>query len=82
MGQTPGESIHFVFMGDETQIGGMKMDVPHDPIILVSFVNTKLRDQFATLEEFCKTYDVDEQELRTTLEDIDYQYDETTNQFV
>ena len=56
------------------------MDVPHDPIILVSFVNTKLRDQFATLEEFCKTYDVDEQELRTTLEDIDY--DETTNQFV
>ena len=45
MGQEPGESIHF-FMGDETQIGGMKMDVPHDPIILVSFVNTKLRDQF------------------------------------
>ena len=81
MGQEPGESIHF-FMGDEPQIGGMKMDVPHDPIILVSFVNTKLRDQFATLEEFCKTYDVDEQELRTTLEDIDYQYDETTNQFV
>ena len=81
MGQEPGKSIHF-FMGDETQIGGMKMDVPHDPIILVSFVNTKLRDQFATLEEFCKTYDVDEQELRTTLEDIDYQYDETTNQFV
>lgn len=81
MGQEPGESIHF-FMGDETPIGGMKMDVPHDPIILVSFVNTKLRDQFATLEEFCKTYDVDEQELRTTLEDIDYQYDETTNQFV
>ena len=37
MGQEPGESIHF-FMGDETQIGGMKMDVPHDPIILVSFV--------------------------------------------
>ena len=58
------------------------VDVPQDPIILVSFVNTKLRDQFATLEEFCKTYDVDEQELRTTLEDIDYQYDETTNQLV
>ena len=58
------------------------MDVPHDPIILVSFVNTKLRDQFATLEELCQTYELDEQELRTTLEDIDYQYDETTNQFV
>ena len=51
------------------------MDVPQDPIILVSFVNTKLRDQFATLEELCQTYE-------QTLDSIDYQYDETTNQFV
>jgi O-succinylbenzoate synthase len=58
------------------------LDIPHDPIILVSFVNTKLRDQFATLEEFCQTYDVSEDELRSTLSTIDYQYDETTNQFV
>ncbi|MCR5691618.1 MAG: DUF4250 domain-containing protein [Eubacterium sp.] len=58
------------------------MDIPHDPIILVSYVNTKLRDQFATLDEFCRTYDVDETKLREILGDIDYQYDETTNQFV
>ena len=56
------------------------MDVPQDPIILVSFVNTKLRDQFATLEELCQTYD--QAELCQTLDSIDYQYDETTNQFV
>lgn len=58
------------------------MDIPQDPIILVSYVNTKLRDQFATLEELCQTCDLDEEELRTTLHSIDYQYDETTNQFV
>ena len=69
-------------MGDENQIGGMKMDVPHDPIILVSFVNTKLRDQFATLEELCQTYELNQAELCQTLDSIDYQYDETTNQFV
>lgn len=58
------------------------MDIPQDPIILVSYVNTKLRDQFATLEEFCRTYDVNESELRETLDSIDYHYDETTNRFV
>ncbi len=58
------------------------MDIPQDPIILLSFVNTKLRDQFATLEEFCDLYEVDEETLRTTLSLVDYQYDEITNQFV
>ena len=58
------------------------MDVPQDPIILVSFVNTKLRDQFATLEELCQTYELNQAELCQTLDSIDYQHDETTNQFV
>ena len=58
------------------------VDIPQDPIILVSYVNTKLRDHFATLEEFCLTYDVNEDELRSTLSSVDYQYDEITNQFV
>lgn len=58
------------------------MDIPHDPIILVSYVNTKLRDQFATLEEFCQVCGVREEEIRETLGAIDYRYDETTNQFV
>ena len=58
------------------------MDVPQDPIILVSFVNTKLRDQFGSLEELCQTYELKQAELCQTLDSIDYQYDETTNQFV
>ena len=47
------------------------MDVPQDPIILVSFVNTKLRDQFATLEELCQTYELNQAELCQTLDSID-----------
>lgn len=58
------------------------LDIPQDPIILLSYVNTKLRDHFATLEEFCETYDVNEEDLRNTLSSVDYQYDEITNQFV
>lgn len=58
------------------------MDIPQDPIILVSYVNTKLRDHFATLDELCRTYDLSEDELCKTLDSIDYHYDETTNRFV
>lgn len=58
------------------------MDIPQDPIILLSYVNTKLRDQFATLEEFCDTYDIEENYIRDILSSVDYQYDEITNQFV
>ncbi len=58
------------------------MDIPQDPIILVSYVNTKLRDQFATLDELCRTCELDQEQLCSTLASVDYQYDETTNQFV
>lgn len=58
------------------------MDIPHDPIILVSYVNTKLRDQYSTLDEFCRTCEVDREEICTILSSIDYNYDEITNQFV
>ena len=35
------------------------MNIPGDPIILLSYANTQLRDQYATLEEFCKTNEID-----------------------
>lgn len=58
------------------------MDIPGDPIILLSYTNTQLRDQYTTLEEFCKTNDIDEKSLRETLGSLDYYYDEVTNQFI
>ena len=56
--------------------------LPKDPVMILSFTNTQLRDHYPTLEEFCKTYFVDENELIGTLEKIDYEYDQTVNQFV
>lgn len=58
------------------------MDIPGDPIILLSYTNTQLRDQYTTLEEFCKINDIDEETLRETLGSLDYYYDEVTNQFI
>ena len=56
--------------------------LPKDPYILLSFVNARLRDQYADLEDLCASLDVDEQALRETLAGVDYHYDPAYHQFV
>ena len=56
--------------------------LPKDPVILVSFVNTKLRDFYSSLEEFCEEMDADQQEITEKLSAAGYRYDEEQNQFV
>ncbi len=58
------------------------MSIPGDPIILLSYANTQLRDQYATLEEFCRSNDIDQNILCENLASLDYHYDEVTNQFI
>lgn len=56
--------------------------LPKDPVLLLSYVNTQLRDFYASLQDFCAAADVREEEIREKLAGIDYRYDETTNRFV
>ena len=57
------------------------MVLPKDPVMLLSFVNTQLRDNYSGLKELAAAYDIDEKELCDKLAQIDYKYDETVNQF-
>ena len=57
------------------------MALPKDPGMLLSFVNTQLRDNYSGLKELAAAYDIDEKELCDKLAQIDYKYDETVNQF-
>ena len=57
-------------------------NLPKDPVILLSFTNTQLRDNYSNLEEFCKAYIVDENDIINALHTIDYEYDKRVNQFV
>lgn len=57
------------------------MPLPQDKFILLSFVNLKLRDEYATLEEFCAAEDVDKEELIESLSSSGFEYDEKTNSF-
>lgn len=58
------------------------MSIPKDPYMLLSYVNTKLRDEFSSLDELCKSLCVDKQELIGTLEGIDCRYNQDKNAFV
>ncbi len=56
--------------------------LPRDPYILLSFVNARLRDQYADLEDLCASLDADETALRETLAGVDYHYDPAYHQFI
>lgn len=60
----------------------MKDNLPNDPILLLSVVNTKLRDFYKDLDMLCEEMNVNKEELMERLADIDYIYDTKTNQFV
>lgn len=57
------------------------MALPSDPVILLSYVNTKLRDQYASLEQFCDEENVDSETVCRKLATINYVYNEETNSF-
>lgn len=56
--------------------------LPKDPVMLLSFVNTQLRDFYNDLDDFCLSFQTDKKELTGKLLSIDYSYDATTNQFI
>ena len=58
------------------------MNLPKDPVMLLSVVNTQLRDNYATLAEMAAAYMTDATEIIAKLDAINYHYDEKQNQFI
>ena len=56
--------------------------IPKDPFILLSYVNTQLRDYYDSLEALCSLRGIKKQELIEKMDSIDYHYDDETNQFI
>lgn len=56
--------------------------IPKDPIMLLSYLNTQLRDNYSSLEELCAALFIDRQEIETKMEAINYVYDENLNKFL
>lgn len=56
--------------------------LPKDSMMLLSFVNTRLRDDKINLTEFCGQFGVEEDFIKDKLDKIGYSYDESLNRFV
>ncbi len=57
------------------------MNLPNDPFILLSVVNTKLRDCYSSLDSMCEDLDIDKQELVEKLGNAGFRYDVSNNTF-
>ena len=58
------------------------MNIPKDPVMLVSFLNLKLRDQYASFDALCDDLQLDKAEVEAKLDTIDYHYKSESNQFL
>ena len=58
------------------------MPIPNDPVILLSFINTQLRDNYSSLDEFGKSNSIDINEIKNKLFAIGYEYDANLNKFI
>lgn len=55
--------------------------IPSDPFMLLSFINMKLRDEYPSLEELCRSLDLDKKEIEEKLSSAGFEYVEQLNQF-
>ena len=56
--------------------------IPNDPMILLSYINTKLRDEYKSLDLLCDDLQIDRAELESKLSAVDYTYNPELNRFV
>ena len=57
------------------------MNLPKDKVMLLSVINTALRDKYSSLDELCESEGVDKEQLIKDLAEIDYKYKAELNQF-
>lgn len=57
-------------------------NLPQDPFILFSYINTKLRDNYSSLDILCEDLDIDKDELIKKLKTIGMTYNAILNKFV
>lgn len=58
------------------------MSIPKDPYLLLSYMNTKLRDEYPTLDELCMSMFLERSQIEASLLTIDYVYDTKQKHFI
>lgn len=60
----------------------MLMKLPNDPVMLLSAVNMKLRDQYDSLDALCDDFHISLEDIEKKLAEIGYEYNREANRFV
>ncbi|MDD3712804.1 MAG: DUF4250 domain-containing protein [Candidatus Izemoplasmatales bacterium] len=60
----------------------MKISLDMDINILLSVINTKLRNHYDDLDSLCRDLNLNKEELIIKLQELHYQYSKEVNQFV
>ena len=61
---------------------GEMVNIPKDPVMLLSYINTQLRDNYPDMDELCRALDLDRKTVDEAMASIDYAYDSAKNQYV
>lgn len=56
-------------------------NIPQDPMMLFSFVNMKLRDEYPSLDELCASLDIERVWLEEKLAAFGFEYSAENNKF-
>ena len=56
-------------------------NMPKDPIMLMSFINLKLRDFYPSLDALCEDMDIDRKGLEDQLGKAGFEYSKENNKF-
>lgn len=56
-------------------------ELPADPAMLLSFLNMKLRDAYASLDELCDDLDIDREALLKRMADAGFEYSAENKRF-
>ena len=56
--------------------------IPRDPVMLLSYVNTQLRDYYESLEALCSCRGIQKEDLLKKMEQIDYHYSVVQTKFI
>lgn len=57
------------------------MKLPEEPMMLYSFINTKLRDQYPSLDALCEDMNVNKETIVSTLKSVGFEYNPERNRF-
>lgn len=56
-------------------------NLPKDPFILFSYINTKLRDEYPSLEKLCDDMNINKEDITRQLQAAGFEYNKELNKF-